>query len=77
MEFIRLHARRGFYQNHTCMTFSQGEGLITNPFYSLLLVVREGVKSVAKATWLRELSSLGTCSIIRLKMDIYTIKSEN
>ncbi|WP_456097047.1 hypothetical protein, partial [Porphyromonas sp.] len=26
---------------------------------------------------LRELSSLGTCGIIRLKMDIYTIKSEN
>lgn len=26
---------------------------------------------------LRELSSLGMCGIIRLKMDIYTIKSEN
>ena len=26
---------------------------------------------------LRELSSLGTCDIIRLKMDIYTSKIEN
>ena len=32
---------------------------------------------VEEGAELRELSSLGTCSIIRLKMDIYTIKSEN
>lgn len=32
------------------MMLSRGEGLTTNPFYSLLLVVREDVKSVAKAT---------------------------
>ena len=50
VEFIRLHARRGFYPNHICMMLSRGEGLTTNPFYSLLLVVREDVKSVAKAT---------------------------
>lgn len=42
MEFIRLHARRGFYQNPVCMTFSRGEGLTTIPFYFLLLVEREG-----------------------------------
>ena len=50
VEFIRLHARRGFYQNPVCMTFSRGEGLITSQFFFLLSVVKEGVKSVAKAT---------------------------
>lgn len=42
VEFIRLHASHGFYQNHICMMLSQGEGLTTIPFYFLLLVEREG-----------------------------------
>jgi len=36
VEFIRLHARRGFYQNPVCMTFSRGEGLITSQFFSAI-----------------------------------------
>jgi len=49
MEFIRLYARHGFYQNHKYDAISRRRFNHLTIFF-LLSVVREGVKSIAKAT---------------------------